>query len=169
MNSDLLGDRTSTDKPNRKFKRAIRMKRSLKIVSRKQDRGDESRTRLIGELASRNALSGQEIADIRKNQSALNTINELVRTISHYLNTPLTVLLGKVELLSHISEDGGASKDDVTKFAEDCKREIFRIDAIIKAFQDLCRVQHKTFPPGVKMLDVEREVKNRIKETNFLR
>ncbi|MCK4224458.1 MAG: HAMP domain-containing histidine kinase [candidate division Zixibacteria bacterium] len=94
----------------------------------------------------------------------MNTINELVFTISHYLNSPLTVLLGRIELLSQINENGGVSKEDMNKFVEGCKREIFRIEAIVKAFQDLCRVQHKTYPPGVRMLDVEKEVKNRLKE-----
>lgn len=117
----------------------------------------------------RNALSGQGTAHIERKQSTLNTINELVFTISHYLNSPLTVLLGKVELLSQVNENGGVSEENVKKFAEDCKREIFRIDAIVKAFQDLCQVQHKTYPPGVKMLDVEKEIKNRVKETSFLR
>ena len=115
------------------------------------------------------ALSKQRIAHIGQSQSTLDTINELARTISHYLNTPLTVLLGKVELLSQVSENGEASKEDMRRFAEDCKREIFRIDSIVKAFHDLCEVQYKTYPPGVKLLDVEREIKNRVKEISFLR
>jgi len=148
------------------------MKRALKIVSRKtagQNMVGVKSARLTNELASTNALSGQETAHIERKQSTLNTINELVLTISHYLNNPLTVLLGKVELLSQVNENGGISREDIEKFVEASKREIFRIDAIVKAFQDLCRVQHKTYPPGVKMLDVEREIKNRVKETNFLR
>jgi len=157
------------------------MKRALKIVSRSygscgksagsvgQDVVGIKSGKLGNELVGRNALSGQETAHIETKQSTLNTINELVLTISHYLNNPLTVLLGKVELLSQVNENGGISREDIEKFVEASKREIFRIDAIVKAFQDLCRVQHKTYPPGVKMLDVEREIKNRVKETNFLR
>lgn len=145
------------------------MKRALKIVARKENMvGGESRG-LTGEPGFTDALSKQHIAHIEQNQSTLNTINELVRTISHYLNSPLTVLMGKVELLSQVSENGEASKEDMRRFAEDCKREIFRIDSIVKAFHDLCEVQHKTYPPGVKLLDVEREIKNRVKETSFLR
>ena len=124
---------------------------------------------LASELASTNALSAQGSAHIKRRQSTLNTINELVLTISHYLNNPLTVLLGKVELLSQVNEDGGVSKEEVKKFVEACKREIFRIDATVKAFQDLCQVQHKNYPPGVRMLDVEKEIKKGIKETCFLR
>ena len=151
------------------------MKRALKIVSRKSaesigpDMVGAKSGRRRNELVRKNVVSEQELAYIERNQATLNTINELVRTISHYLNSPLTVLLGKVELLSQLNEDGGLSKKEMKKFVEACKREIFRIDAIVKAFQDLCQVQHKTFPPGVKMLDVEREIKNRVKETNFLR
>ena len=145
------------------------MKRTLKIVARKQNMIGIKSAKQTGRLASTNALSEQEIAQVEKSESTLNTINELARTISHYLNTPLTVLLGKVELLSQVGENGWVSEKEMKKFAEDCKREIFRIDSIVKAFQDLCRVQHKTYPPGVKMLDVEREIENRVKETNFLR
>jgi len=152
------------------------MKRALKIVSRSHGSSGKStrsiRENMVGvkssildsELASANALSVQGTARMEKKQSTLSTINELVLTISHYLNSPLTVLLGKVELLSQVNENGGASEEEIKKFVEVCKREIFRIDAIVKAFQDLCRVQHKTYPPGVKMLDVEREIKNRLKE-----
>ncbi|NIM98110.1 MAG: hypothetical protein GTO24_08545 [candidate division Zixibacteria bacterium] len=145
------------------------MKRRLKIVFQKQGRAGAKSKKIRKGLASTNALSRQEIAQIGKKQSTLSTINELAGTISHYLNSPLTVLLGKVELLSQVNESGAVSKEDMRKFAEDCKREIFRIDAIVKAFQDLCAVEHKTFPPGVKMLDVEREIKNRVNQTNFLR
>jgi K+-sensing histidine kinase KdpD len=145
------------------------MKRALKIISRKQEIGVMKPPRLAHKLSSPDALSEQRVAHIGKEQLTLSTINELVRTISHYLNTPLTVLLGKVEVLSQTNEDGGISKVEMRKFAEECKREIYRIDAIVKAFQGLCRVRHKTYPPGVKMLDVEEEVENRIKETNFLR
>jgi signal transduction histidine kinase len=145
------------------------MKRALKIVARKENMvGGESRG-LTGEPGFSDALSKQHIAHIRQSQLTLNTINELVRTISHYLNTPLTVLLGKVDLLLEVTEDGGLTKEETRRFAEDCKREIFRIDSIVKAFHDLCEVQHKTYPPGVKLLDVEREIKNRVKETSFLR
>ena len=145
------------------------MKRTLKIVSRKQNMvGGQSRAS-TGEAGLGDALSRQQIAHIRQSQSTLNTINELARTISHYLNTPLTVLLGKVDLLLEVTEDGGLTKEEMRKFAEDCKREIFRIDSIVKTFHDLCQVQHKTYPPGVKLLDVEKEIRDRVKETSFLR
>ncbi|MGB2981331.1 MAG: histidine kinase dimerization/phospho-acceptor domain-containing protein [Candidatus Zixiibacteriota bacterium] len=145
------------------------MKRALKIVSRKQNMVGGKPRASIEEAGFGDALSKQHIAHIEQNQSTLNTINELARTISHYLNSPLTVLMGKVELLSQVSENGEASKEDMRRFAEDCKREIFRIDSIVKAFLDLCEVQYKTYPPGVKLLDVEREIENRVKETSFLR
>jgi signal transduction histidine kinase len=151
------------------MEKALRMKRTLKMVSGKQTMVGVKSARLEGEVASGDALSEQRIAHTKGNQATLNTINELVRTISHYLNTPLTVLLGKIELLLQMSGDEGVTEEDMRRFAEDCKREIFRIEAIVKAFQDLCRVQHKTFPPGVKMLDVEREIRNRVRETNFIR
>jgi K+-sensing histidine kinase KdpD len=146
------------------------MKRALKIVSRKtagsieQDMLRVKSEKRKNELVGTNALSGQGTAHMEKKHSTLNTINELVITISHYLNSPLTVLLGKVELLSQVNENGGISREDIERFVEASKREIFRIDAIVKAFQDLCRVHHKTYPPGVKMLDVEKEVKERLKE-----
>jgi K+-sensing histidine kinase KdpD len=145
------------------------MKRSLKVIARKQN--------VIGERAGetrRNRVSGdvqpeQHIAQIEKKQSTVSAMNELARTISHYLNSPLTVLLGKVELLSRVNEEGALSKEEVRRFVEAGKREICKIDAIVKAFHDIGQVQHKTYPPGVKMLDVESEIKNRTKETCFLR
>jgi signal transduction histidine kinase len=145
------------------------MKRSLKMVSPAQkdfrQQPGESKKKII----SRIVISEQEIAQNEKNQSTLTTLNELTRTISHYLNTPLTVLLGKVELLAKMNENGGVSNEELTRFLEASKREIIRIDAIVKAFQDIYRVQHKTYPPGVKLLDVEREIKDRMKDTCFLR
>ncbi|MFQ6031771.1 MAG: hypothetical protein ACE5K2_02525 [Candidatus Zixiibacteriota bacterium] len=55
-------------------------------------------------------------------------------------------------------------KEDMEKFVESCKREIHKIDLIIKVFQNLCEVRYKTYPPGIKMLDVEDEIKNRLNE-----
>ncbi|MFQ6002511.1 MAG: histidine kinase dimerization/phospho-acceptor domain-containing protein [Candidatus Zixiibacteriota bacterium] len=99
-----------------------------------------------------------------KERIALKTINKLMLTVSHYLSNPLTVLLGRVELLSEATENGGMPKEDMEKFVESCKREIHKIDLIIKVFQNLCEVRYKTYPPGIKMLDVEDEIKNRLNE-----
>jgi signal transduction histidine kinase len=145
------------------------MKRSLKVVYRKHDAIREearvpTRDPVPGEIQAE-----QEIAQIEKKQSTISALNELARTISHYLNNPLTVLLGKVELLDRMNNNGGVSSQEVGRFVKATKREICRIDAIVKAFQDIGQVQHKTYPPGVKMLDMEREVKNRMKDTCFLR
>ena len=100
----------------------------------------------------------------KKERIALETINKLMVTISHYLSNPLTILLGRVELLSEATENGGMLKGDIEKFVESCKREIHKIDSIIKVFQSLCEVRYKTYPPGIKMLDVEDEIKSRLKE-----
>jgi signal transduction histidine kinase len=145
------------------------MKRVLKIVSHKQGEPKVKSWKLGEGPPQATGFASRSILQEEKNELILNTINELVLTISHYLNTPLTVLLGKVELLSEATENGGMSKEDMKKSLHTCKREIFKIDAIVKSFQNLCRVQHKSFPPGVKMLDVEQEIKNKVKEINFLR
>jgi signal transduction histidine kinase len=115
-------------------------------------------------LGQRAARSEQTRREEKRERIALETINKLMVTISHYLSNPLTVLLGRVELLSETNENGGMSEEDIKKFTDSCKREIHKIDSIIKVFQNLCEVRYKTYPPGVKMLDVEREIKNRLKE-----
>ena len=100
----------------------------------------------------------------KEERIALEAIDKLILTISHYLNTPLTVLLGKVELLSEATENGGMREGEIKNFAESCKREILKIESIMKAFQNLCEVRYKTYPPGIKMLDVEKEIEDRLKE-----
>jgi len=140
------------------------MKRALKIVYRKNNMVGVKPIRLRSKLASTNALSKQGTAHIERNQLTLNTINELVLTLSHHLNSPLTVLLGKAELLCEATENGRTLKGEVKRFAESCKREIRKIESIIKAFQNLCEVRYKTYPPGIKMFDVEKEIKDRLKE-----
>ena len=145
------------------------MKRALKIVSHKQGESRAKSWKFGERLPEATRLASRSMPHEEKKELILNTINELVLTISHYLNTPLTVLLGKVELISEATENGGMSKEDMKKSLDTCKREILRIDAIVKSFQNLCRVQHKSFPPGIKMLDVEQEIKNKVKEISFLR
>ncbi len=145
------------------------MKQALKIISPQSDSAEIESSQKKRGHELKNAFSEQRTAHLDKTESSLSTLNELVLTISHYLNSPLTVLLGKVELLSEAIENGGISKEDLKNSLNACKREIFRIDAIVKSFQNLCRVQSKRFPPGVKMLDVEQEIKNRMEEINFLR
>lgn len=145
------------------------MKRSLKVVSRKQNVAAEQAVVMRRNPPPGELQPEQEIAQIEKKQSRASALNELACTISHYLNNPLTVLLGKVELLAQMNDSGGVSQQEVGRFVEASKREICRIDAIVKAFHDIGHVQHKTYPPGVKMLDVEREIKNRMKDTCFLR
>ncbi len=113
--------------------------------------------------ARRERASGEA----EKERIALETINQLMVTVSHYLSNPLTVLLGRVELLSEATENGGMSQGDLRKFTDSCKREISKIDLIIKVFQNLCEVRYKTFPPGIRMLDVEREIKDRLEEIEY--
>jgi len=145
------------------------MKQVLKIICPQSDSaGNESLEAKSGR-EFKNAFSEQRSAHLKRTDPGLNTMNQMALTISHYLNSPLTVLLGKVELLSEAMENGGISKEDLKKSLDACKREILRIDAIVKSFQNLCRVQYKHFPPGVKMLDVEEEIKNRMEEISFLR
>ena len=92
------------------------MKRTLKIVSPKQNMVGIESAKIKNGLASKNAFSEQGIAHMERKQSTLNTTNELVLTISHYLNGPLVVLLGKVELLSRENENGGVLKEDFLKY-----------------------------------------------------
>ncbi|MFH1514007.1 MAG: histidine kinase dimerization/phospho-acceptor domain-containing protein [bacterium] len=145
------------------------MKQALKIISPQSDDIKKISAIRKSEHESKNAFSEQRTAYTAKTESCLGTLNELVLTISHYLNSPLTILLGKVEILSETVENGKISKEDLKRSLHTCKREILRIDTIVKSFQNLCRVQHKRFPPGIKMLDVEQEIKNRIEEISFLR
>lgn len=112
----------------------------------------------------RQARREQTPKEEKKERIALEAINKLMVTISHYLSNPLTILLGKVELLTEATENGGMLKEDIKKFTDSCKREIHKIDSIIKVFQNLCEVRYKTYPPGIKMLDVEKEIKDRLKE-----
>lgn len=166
------------------------MGRALKIVTRYKNPGQsdtkgldstvistkfyqpKTRKRLIREANSDPTIRlGQPPGQKRSRREhasnelvALATRNELMLTISHYLSNPLTVLLGKVELLSEATENGGLAKDDIKKFIDSCKREIHKIDLIIKVFQNLYQVRYKTYPPGIKMLDVEDEIKNRLNE-----
>jgi signal transduction histidine kinase len=140
------------------------MKRALKIVSRKTNIVGIKPIRLKSGFATTNALSEHGTAHIEKQQLTLDVVNQLVLTLSHYLNNPLTVLLGKVDLLSEATENGGMSKGEMQEFTKSCKREIHKIESIMKVFQNLCEVRYKTYPPGIKMLDVEKEIKDRLKE-----
>jgi signal transduction histidine kinase len=124
----------------------------------------ETKGRLEENLGRRQARKEQTAKEEKKERMVLEAINKLMVTISHYLSNPLTILLGRIELLSNAAENGGMSKEDVKKFTDSCKREIHKIDSIIKVFQNLCEVRYKTYPPGVKMLDVENEIRNRLKE-----
>jgi len=145
------------------------MKQALKIISPQSDDTMEISVTRKREHESKNAFTEQRTAYPVKAESCLGTLNELVITISHYLNSPLTILLGKVEILSETIENGEISKEDLKRSLHTCKREILRIDTIVKSFQNLCRVQYKRFPPGIRMLDVEQEIKNRMEEISFLR
>lgn len=170
------------------------MSRALKIVSRRrcpEPRGSEgtasraissktslpsSETKVIRKTGfdlttpfdlspgRRRARREQTRWEEKKERIALEAINKLMVTISHYLSNPLTILLGRVELLSEASENGGISKGEIKKFVESSKKEIHKIDVIIKIFQNLLEVRYKTYPPGIKMLDVEKEIKNRLRE-----
>jgi signal transduction histidine kinase len=145
------------------------MKQTLKIISPPSDNGEGISAIRKRERESKIAFSEQRPAYPPKAGSGVDTLNELVLTISHYLNSPLTILLGKVEILSETVENGEIAKEDLKRTLHTCKREILRIDTIVKSFQNLCRVQHKRFPPGIRMLDVEQEIKNRMEEISFLR
>lgn len=131
---------------------------------RSQTEGRKTKCRLDENSGQKSTRREQTRREEKKDRITLETINKLMLTISHYLNNPLTIILGKVELLTEATENGGISKEDVKKFTDSCKREIRKIDSIIKVFQNLCEVRYKIYPPGIKMLDVEKELKHRLRE-----
>jgi signal transduction histidine kinase len=136
----------------------------LSSTLRSQTEGRKTKCRLDENSGQESTRRERTRREEKKDRITLETINKLMLTISHYLNNPLTILLGKVELLTEATENGGMSKEDVKKFTDSCKREIRKIDSIIKVFQNLCEVRYKTYPPGIKMLDVEKELKHRLRE-----
>jgi signal transduction histidine kinase len=80
------------------------MRRALKIISPPSDDVKGIPAIQRSEDGSRVAFSEQRTAYPPKAGSSLSTLNELVLSISHYLNSPLTILLGKVEIISETVE-----------------------------------------------------------------
>lgn len=69
--------------------------------------------------------------------SKLSAIGEMAATITHEINNPLGVILGRVEMLKSVLEKGSVDPEQIAKLAEAIEINGHRIEKIVKSMKSL--------------------------------
>lgn len=85
-------------------------------------------------------------------------VKKLVHTISYYMADPLTVLLGRAELLEKRLRRDGAKEKTIVKFVELCKEELSKIRVVLDSLREVESIKYKAHPLGFEMIDLERKI-----------
>ncbi len=85
---------------------------------------------------------------------AAQTVQDMVVTLSHYINNPLQVLLN----LAHELESCGTD----TQVADLVENQVHKIAAVLSVLQDMVSPQHTLYLGNAQMFDLEQELANRL-------
>ena len=83
----------------------------------------------------------------------LNTISQVIVSLSHEINNPLTVVLGNVMILE--SEKDTISREELGEMLKTTQGELKRIMEVMRKLKDMETPTTKTYVGGVEMIDIK--------------
>ena len=97
--------------------------------------------------------------------AALETLKQTMVTLSHYINNAIAGILGCNRWLVNYFREGSPAKDrEKVKIAlEGIDFSISKITATLKALEELTRIDLTTYIGKTKMIDIEKELEERLK------
>ena len=104
-------------------------------------------------------LLGKYFEDEKK-EISIDAIEKLMTTISYYLGDPLTVVLGKAELLEESLKYKDLEKEEIRSFLLLCKEQLSKIDLVLNALRSLSELRYRSYPLGIEMIDIENKIKH---------
>ena len=114
---------------------------------------------LVGWLMERKKALLQIQYEHEKQKVALDTVKQLMVTLSHHLLNSNMIIGGKVRRLSKYSQNNELLKD-----LEVIEQQGRRIDSVVRALRDATELKIADYSSGgvVKMIDIEREIEDRL-------
>ncbi|MDP2960431.1 MAG: hypothetical protein Q8N71_03315 [candidate division Zixibacteria bacterium] len=94
-----------------------------------------------------------------KKEISIEVIEKLMTTISYYLGDPLTVILGKAELLEESLKNRDLHREEIVSFLSLCKDQLTRITLVLDALHSLSELRYRNYPLGIEMIDIEDKIK----------
>jgi len=110
---------------------------------------------LLGKFFSEFGSIGEE----EKKEISIQAIEKLMTTISYYLGDPLTVVLGKAELLEESLKSRALQEEEIENFLSLCKEQLSRISLVLNALRSLSELRYRSYPLGIEMIDIEDKIK----------
>ena len=94
-----------------------------------------------------------------KKEISIEVIEKLMTTISYYLGDPLTVILGKTELLEESLKNRDLHREEIADFLSLCRDQLTRISLVLNTLQSLNELRYRNYPLGIEMIDIEDKIK----------
>ena len=104
------------------------------------------------------ALLGKYFEEEKK-EISIEVIEKLMTTISYYLGDPLTVILGKTELLEESLKNRDLHREEIADFLSLCRDQLTRISLVLNTLQSLNELRYRNYPLGIEMIDIEDKIK----------
>ncbi|MCJ7498131.1 MAG: hypothetical protein MUO78_08375 [candidate division Zixibacteria bacterium] len=94
-----------------------------------------------------------------KKEISIEVIEKLMTTISYYLGDPLTVILGKTELLGESLKNRDLHREEIADFLSLCRDQLTRITLVLNTLHSLTELRYRNYPLGIEMIDIEDKIK----------
>jgi signal transduction histidine kinase len=94
-----------------------------------------------------------------KKEISIEVIEKLMTTISYYLGDPLTVILGKTELLGESLKNRDLHREEIASFLSLCRYQLTRITLVLDTLHSLAELRYRNYPLGIEMIDIEDKIK----------
>jgi signal transduction histidine kinase len=131
-------DISSFDKLNRENNRGFCMKQNRDLILR--------------------LLLGKYLEEEKK-EISIGIIEKLMTTISYYLGDPLTIILGKTELLEESLKNRDLQREEIADFLSLCRDQLTRITLVLNTLHSLTELRYRNYPLGIEMIDIEDKIK----------
>jgi two-component system NtrC family sensor kinase len=112
------------------------------------------------------AIENARLNESQKELARAETVKQMIVTLSHYIKNPLTAIslstydLGNKREQEQLSSESDALKRNLQMIEMNVKE----ITAVLAILQDLASPRSTTYVNGIKMIDIEEQVQDRVRK-----
>jgi two-component system NtrC family sensor kinase len=136
-----------------------------KVDSQAFTTGDARLLTSLGSYAAI-AIENARLYRSEKNLARAETVKQMIVTLSHYIKNPLTAISLSTYDLGSKNEHGQLSSDSdaLKRNLQMIEMNVKEIAAVITILQQLASPQETTYVNGIKMIDIEEQVREKVRK-----
>lgn len=97
----------------------------------------------------------REKEELSRQLVAAETVNRTVITLSHYLNSSLTIIQGGLRYLQEYFEANPPQNEELHEVMQDCLESADKMESVMRVLQQTGNIQEAVYHGSVRMIDIE--------------